>query len=613
MSSSSRRYIFIAVAAVLILFSISMLTLPHQIFSAHAASNLVSNGDFETGSLTGWTCDAGNKVISSPVHSGSYALQENPTSSTTGQCTQNISVQASTAYVLSAYVDGPDAYLGINSGTSNWLSSTNYTQLTVNFTTSSSQTSATIYVHGWYGLGSVAVDDVVLSGPAGSSTPTATPTPGKTATPTSGSTVTATPTPTPTPGSTPTPNPTGTPSPVSFSQTQIDAAVAAPLLAFDPPTTANSGRPGDNAKEVDNAAAFYFMGLVFWYNPNATTSSGASVAKRFVASIGNVITGGNEPDANGGLEGWGHNDTAQALLLARNEPTIWNALSSAQQSKVNLLMQALAVTGNYNFNDVNNFKQDLDYALEGGECKFNKTNNPNYREGYLNVLIAASQYFGASTLNSFFTSFDYTTFTAQLKSAGFTNILTAWSGDETLLMSGGSDNCSGSGKGVREAFTYSSVPLSNPAGIFNKLAVYTYQGAVTSTGAGGKAYIADNTTSPYQGQTGMEEEFATTDSDGARSDALYAFEGWMNSITSRTTMTVLGNWGCGTTQTNDIKLEAVGSGDLLYKLAHGYEGYYLGQNRLVNETTPTSDGPSAKGFYFDQQIWTLVLSKVQAC
>lgn len=404
-----------------------------------------------------------------------------------------------------------------------------------------------------------------------------------------------------------------TPSTVNFSQALIDAAVAAPLLAFDPPTTANSGRPGDAPKAVGNAAAFYFMALVTWYNPNATTSSGASVANRFVASIGSVITGGKEPDANGGLEGWGHNDTAQALLLARNEPTIWNALTSVQQSRVNLLMQALAVTGNYNFNDVNNFKQDLDYSLEAGQCKFNKTYNPNYREGYANVLIATSLYFGSSTLNSFFTSFDYTTFTAQLKSAGFTNILTAWSGDETLLMSGGSDNCGGSGKGVREAFTYNSIPLNKPNGIFDQLATYTYQGAVTSTGASGKAYIADKTTSPYQGQTGMEEEFATTDSDGARSDALYAFEGWMNSITSRTTMTVLGDWGCGTKQTNDIKLEAVGSGDLLYKLAHGYEGYYLGQNRLVNETTPTSDGPSVKGFYYDQQAWTLVLSKVQAC
>lgn len=432
-----------------------------------------------------------------------------------------------------------------------------------------------------------------------SATPTPTPTQGSTATPT--------------PTHTPIPTPTATSTPTTFNQAQIDAAVATELLAFPAPTTANSGRPGDSPKMVYDAKAFYFMALVVWYNPNTTTSSGASVASRLLASIDNLIVGGNEPDANGGLEGWGHNDVAQGLLLARNEPAIWNQLTTAQQSKVNLLMQALAITGNFDFNDANNFNQDLDYALEGGQCKFNKSYNPNYREGYLNIEIAASLYFGPAALNSFFASFDYTSFTQQLQSAGFTNILTAWTGDQTLLMSGGADNCSGSGAGVREAFTYNSVPLTNPAGIFDQLATFTYQDTVTSTGAGGSAYIADQTTSPYQGQQGMEHEFNSTDSGGARSDALYAYEGWMNSISSRTTITLLGAWGCGSTQTTDIHLEAVGSGDLLYKLQHGYEGYYLGSSRLVNETTPSSDGPSSKGFFFDQQIWTVVLSQVQPC
>ncbi|GHO56510.1 cellulose binding domain-containing protein [Ktedonobacter robiniae] len=434
-----------------------------------------------------------------------------------------------------------------------------------------------------------------------------------------GSSTTPTPTPTqtqtttPTPTQTTTPTPTPTPPPTSFDQSQIDAAVAAPLLAFPAPTTANSGRPGDSPTAVYNAKAFYFLALVSWYNPNATATNGTSVASRLAASIGQLVAGGNEPDANGGLEGWGHNDTAQGLLLARNEPAVWNQLSSTQQAKVNLLMQALAIAANFDFNDTNNFNQDIDYYLEGNQCKFNKSYNPNYREGYLNIMIAASLYFGPSTLNTFFTSFDYTSFNQQLQSAGFTNIQAAWANAQTLFMSGGSDNCSGTGSGVRTAFTYNNIPLSNPAGIFDQLAIFTYQDTVTSTGAGGNAYIADNTTSPYQGQQGMEHEFNSTDSGGARSDALYAYEGWMNSISSRTDITLLNAWGCGTTQTQDIRLESVGSGDLLYKLQHGYEGYYLAQSRLVNKTTPSSDGPSAKGFYFDQQVWNVVLSKVQPC
>lgn len=199
MSHTSRHFVFTFLTVFLVFLSAGALIFFNWT-SAHAASNLVANPGFETGDLSAWTCDAGDTVVASPVHSGSHALQMNPSSSTTGQCTQTISVQANTAYALSGFLDGPYAYIGVNGGASTWTISSSYTQLTVNFTTGASQTSVTIFVHGWYAQGSVDVDDMALLGPAGSATPTPVPTNTPTATPTH--------TPTPTPTSTPMPTPT---------------------------------------------------------------------------------------------------------------------------------------------------------------------------------------------------------------------------------------------------------------------------------------------------------------------------------------------------------------------------------------------------------------------
>lgn len=196
MSHLYRRFVLISLAALFVIGGTNALLFLLHVPQARAAStNLVTNPGFETGDLSGWNCDAGDTVASSPVHSGSHALQMNPSNSTTGQCTQTISVQANASYTLTAYVDGPYAYIGVDGYSDTWTTSSSYTQLTYTFTTGASTSSVVIYVHGWYAQGNVYVDDVALSGPTGSNTPTPTPPP------------TTTPTPTPPPTTTPTPTP----------------------------------------------------------------------------------------------------------------------------------------------------------------------------------------------------------------------------------------------------------------------------------------------------------------------------------------------------------------------------------------------------------------------
>ncbi|WP_055494083.1 carbohydrate binding domain-containing protein [Streptomyces sp. TP-A0356] len=136
--------------------------------TAHAA-NILSNPGFESGGLSPWSC-TGNlgSVVSSPVHSGSKALAGAASSSDNAQCSQTVPVQPNTAYTLSGWVRGSYVYLGVNGGASTWTTSPSaYSQLSVSFTTGASQTSATVYVHGWYAQGTYYADDISLDGPGG--------------------------------------------------------------------------------------------------------------------------------------------------------------------------------------------------------------------------------------------------------------------------------------------------------------------------------------------------------------------------------------------------------------------------------------------------------------
>ncbi|HKN56833.1 MAG TPA: glycoside hydrolase family 18 protein [Amycolatopsis sp.] len=140
------------------------------------AANLLTNPGFEAGSTSGWSCGTAS-VVSSPVHSGSFALAATAGAGDTGQCTQTVSVLPNTTYTVSAWVRGNPVYLGITGGTSTWANAASYTQLSLSFTTAASQTSVELFLHGWYGAGTYNADDVVLDGPGGG-TPGAPGTPG---------------------------------------------------------------------------------------------------------------------------------------------------------------------------------------------------------------------------------------------------------------------------------------------------------------------------------------------------------------------------------------------------------------------------------------------------
>jgi Cellulose binding domain len=371
------------------------------------------------------------------------------------------------------------------------------------------------------------------------------------------------------------------------SQALTNSAVTGPLIAFKAPS-ASDHRPGTSPTAIREAAALYYLALVSHEDRSATADDGTTVESALLAQVGHLIAGGNEPDADGGLEGWSHALVADALVLLKNGPA-WSQLPAGEQAKVTLLMEALGYAGNYTYNDANNFSSGL-----CGYGNFSKTNNPNYQDGYVGVELAAIQYFGASAWDRMLTGFNDAAFIARLRAAGFTNAARCYSAAGSAATAA-----------IARPFVWKGHPASDLMGIWNQLAADTFDRTVVSSvagvsqGAAVTAHIADGTTSPEEGKCCMGHEFDSNDSSGLRSSALYVFEGWMNVTASRVVLSVLGGFDCAAA-TSGAQYE-VGSEDLIYKLRHGYISYALNQNGImVNDSgEPSSDGPLAKGYAYD--------------
>lgn len=359
--------------------------------------------------------------------------------------------------------------------------------------------------------------------------------------------------------------------------------------------------------------AMYILALMSYFNPDLKSSDGVKVSERLLDHFQMITKPGKAPSARGALGGWVDNPVAQAIVLAKHTPAVWGELTLGEKERLDFIMHVLTVSANYHENYVNHPKTDFSQTYD-----WSKSWNPNHQEGCVGIMIAAYIYFeGADNVNKIFEDFSYDAYIQKMDKYGFDDMKRFFeTTGKKLIEEGGTDKKGGTVEGVKVPFTYKSLVTGeevpyNPLDIYKHLAAKMYSGgAVRSQIKQGeivRGYIADGSTSPFEGMEGMAYEFASMDAEGIRTDAGYVNTGWRNSVPTRATLEALGIWDSEYMAETE-RLMYVGSEDFLYKISPehgGYMGYQKGK-----ETGPTTEESLRNsGFFFYKEIWKKFLKR----
>ena len=300
---------------------------------------------------------------------------------------------------------------------------------------------------------------------------------------------------------------------------------------------------------------------------------GSALVNRIVEHFTNV-TSPNKAPAFDACCYWNYNPMSASVALARTTPSIWNAIPTDIQLRLQTMMLAFSYLESFATSDYNNYGTGP--WMRGN---YGKDWNPNYRLANVPVMVYATYFFGAGdielgaeTINNNLKSFDekaYTEIINTFTKYGWRRAVICWTTEgqvstdgknmqgasaKELLINGGhavgedTSNASdlkvplGSGGGVGnkdmhgrpQDYLYKTFTLAEPEKIIQHLLCYNYGGTNLPSGTylassfkivqsnhlydkngdGIKevvAFIIDNTSSPYEGMPGMMTEFASGD------------------------------------------------------------------------------------------------------
>jgi len=165
-----------------------------------------------------------------------------------------------------------------------------------------------------------------------------------------------------------------------FSRAVVDAAMNEPDLRYAPSETC-PGPAYSSLKQIGTshcvlkpAQAFYFLALTAYLDPGARASDHRLVWHRVVELFTILTSEGNWPQVARPLDDWSDDPSAQAILLIKHTPVVWRALGPVGRDKADWLMAAMAVLGNWGFNDANDWMTGI--GLGGNFAKTTTRTSP---------------------------------------------------------------------------------------------------------------------------------------------------------------------------------------------------------------------------------------------
>jgi len=397
---------------------------------------------------------------------------------------------------------------------------------------------------------------------------------------------------------------------LDWSQEVIDSAIAYPYLANGaihdmsktPPKVYNW------SASIESSSVMYFLALAEYHDSTLKSTNGITVTSRLLEHVRNFLVGGREPSCTGGNGGWTDNAIAQTLALIKYTPSIWNTLTNAEKEKCDFIMKAMLVAGNYLHNTANNPSRDMTQRNE-----WYKEWNPNLVEGSLGVMIAGYMYFGsAEAVNEILLAFSYDDYIATMTGYGYINMKYCFTQTGKARLETGNTTDAGGGRvyGAKRVFEYTDVPPSgnakqieyDPMALYHSLSVRMYYHTCQSKVYDGltlRGWIADGTTSPFEGKKGMGFEMISMDAHGIRTDLDYINTGWRNNVMTRATLQALGYFHGSYASAIQMPM-FVGTEDFMYKARHGYIGYEKGHQ----QTEPKYESNfKTFGYIFQKEIW----------